>query len=432
MSLLINLALESQKTLSIPYTSSTIADEVCVAICTHLNIGPSARHIFALRVSSKNFLHPTATFQDSTSSLEFRIRFKVASLAKLKKLDSNAFEYYYHQTRLDVIECNVPDIVYEKHRAELLGLAITDMFRVVMEKEVSVEAIEQDYRKFVPKVLLKKHRFFVKKPIRKNLVNLCKAVKDKPFSADFLKSQYLGEVDLIAPEYLSETFKAVIDVDGRSCYIIVKVTPPHVPNSGVKYCWESKRNPQNWTHMCTIEELGFVTTRDDASIEITRLNGIPIYIKFHKLSDMWSFVSLLNGYYKLTCKWTFALCQSLITPAMKRLHSMRCHGPVGGEFSYAKLEVKTNNQAGCYIIRESETSFNSYYIDVCVKDRLSSAPKTFKLTRLANDQYIFNDDLEPYDSLTQLVEAYSQPEGAIYLKECIYPSEYGDRPPFYH
>ncbi|XP_066255438.1 tyrosine-protein kinase hopscotch-like isoform X2 [Euwallacea similis] len=428
MALLIHLALENQKTIFIPYTSSTIADEVCIAVCTKLNIGPLARHIFALRLPSKNFLHPTATFRDSTIPLEFRVRLKVASLAKLKKLDSNAYDYFYHQVRLDVIGSNVPDIVYEKHRAELLGLAITDMFRVVMENGVSKESVEEEYRKFVPKVLLKKHRFFVKKPIRTHLEKLEEAVKIKPFGVDFLKSQYLGELDLIAPEYLSETYRALIDVEGRSCFITIKVTPPNVPDSGVKYCWESKRDRQDWTHMCTVEELGFITTRDDASIEITRLSGIPIYIKFHKLEDMWSFVSLLDSYYRLTCKWTFSLCQNLITPSMKKLHSMRCHGPVGGEFSYTKLETKANNQAGCYIIRESETSFSSYYIDVCVKDRLSSAPKTFKLERLKENQYVFNNDSQPYSSLEQLIEAYSKPEGIIYLKECVYPSEYDISP----
>lgn len=42
---------------------------------------------------------------------------------------------------------------------------------------------------------------------------------------------------------------------------------------------------------------------------------------------------------------------------------------IRGEFSYAKLEEKCNKKPGCFILRESETSFDNYYIDVCTKKR---------------------------------------------------------------
>lgn len=44
------------------------------------------------------------------------------------------------------------------------------------------------------------------------------------------------------------------------------------------------------------------------------------------------------------------------------------HFYLRGEFSYAKLESKRGNRAGCFIIRESESKYNSYYIDVCMKE----------------------------------------------------------------
>lgn len=42
-----------------------------------------------------------------------------------------------------------------------------------------------------------------------------------------------------------------------------------------------------------------------------------------------SFVSALDGYYRLAVKWTFNLCGEIVTPSLERLYKLKCHGPVG-------------------------------------------------------------------------------------------------------
>lgn len=115
-----------------------------------------------------------------------------------------------------------------------------------------------------------------------------------------------------------------------------------------------------------------------------------------------------------------------------------------GEFSYAKLADKRDNKPGCFILRESELKYNIYYIDVCMKERLkihrnkpktcislnynfSFKPKTFKLERLPSGDFIFNDDLTRYKTVQQLMAAYNDPNGVIFLQECLLPSEYGNK-----
>lgn len=70
-----------------------------------------------------------------------------------------------------------------------------------------------------------------------------------------------------------------------------------------------------------------------------------------------------------------------------------------------------------------------YVISILLKWKVtfyfSSKPKTFKLERLTGDEFIFNDDLTRYRSISQLMSAYNDPQGVIYLGECIPPSEYG-------
>lgn len=180
----INLALESEKSISVPYTGTMTAEDVCVIVCKQLNIGTLARHLFALRVTGKGvFLMPNATFRDKLTTLDFRIRFKVAHIAKLRKLDVSAYNYYFQQARTDVLDNKIPDLVYEKYRRELLGLGITDMYRVMLEKGISREIVESEYKKYVPKDVLKKHAFFIKKPIHDHLVQLEKNSRKKPIDA---------------------------------------------------------------------------------------------------------------------------------------------------------------------------------------------------------------------------------------------------------
>lgn len=62
---------------------------------------------------------------------DFRLRFKPSSLHRLKQVDIKAYDYYFLQARSDVMDSNVPDIVYERHKQELIGLGVSDMYRFV-------------------------------------------------------------------------------------------------------------------------------------------------------------------------------------------------------------------------------------------------------------------------------------------------------------
>ncbi|XP_045460768.1 tyrosine-protein kinase hopscotch isoform X2 [Harmonia axyridis] len=425
--LTINLVLDN-KTVEVPYTNTTTAEDVCIHVCKSLGIGPLARHLFALRLTGKYlFLTPSACFGPKYVVFDLRIRFKVSRLQDLRKLDARAYDYFFHQARIDLLKNKIPDMVFEKFKKELVGLGITDMYRVMLEKDIPKEIVENEYRKYIPKEVLKRHAFFIKKPIRETLSKLQKTKHD----VGFVKDEYLNQLNLLAPDYLSETYKAVMDQDGSTIHILIKVSPPNSSSendeanlAAIKYSLESKKD--KWQLIGTIEDMAYVSIRIDGTVEISRTNGIPFYLKFNALPSMWSFISLLDGYYRLSCKWTFNICKDAPTPSLQKLYIMKCHGPVGGEFSYAKLEEKRSNRPGCFIIRESETKYNQYFIDVCIKN--SSKPKTFKLEKISKDEYIFNDDLTRYKNIHQLISAYNNPNGPIFLQECLPPSEYDKSP----
>lgn len=176
--LTINLAIDN-KIVYVPYNSTTTAEDVCITLCKQLGIGAVARHLFALRSNNKFvFFMPAASFGEKNPIFDFRIRYKVANISRLKKLDIKAYDYYFHQARIDVMENRIPDLVFEKYRRELLGLGVTDMYRVMLEKDIPQDTVESDYKKYVPKEVVKRHSFFIKKPIHDILGKIKKAGQD--------------------------------------------------------------------------------------------------------------------------------------------------------------------------------------------------------------------------------------------------------------
>lgn len=172
------------KPITVKCDNKLTAEDVCIQICKHLNISPLTRNLFALRLTNKNiFLAPCDTIGEKSVTLDFRIRFKVANLATLCKIDIHAYDYYFHQVRKDVLENKIPGLVYENCKRELLGLGITDMYRVMLEKEIPKETIESQYRKYVPKEVWKRHAFFTRKPIRDNLKLLEKSTEKTKHNA---------------------------------------------------------------------------------------------------------------------------------------------------------------------------------------------------------------------------------------------------------
>lgn len=261
---------------SFSYTKETTAEDICIRICRDLKITPAVRHIFALKVpGGKNvFLMPSQTFTEKKTNFEFRfeismkildvcckklvcrVRFKVSNIEKLKTTDVNAYNYFFHQARYDVLKNRVPDLIYDKFRWELVGLGITDMYRAMLEDGSTRETVESDYKKYMPNEVLKRHAFFIKRPIQTTLAKLQRAGYDKWLVVAgtienkrmqivryrYVKAQYLKQLNSMAPEYLVEDYTAYKPEDNTTVPITIRVSPYHPTEPGLKYCYDTKKN----------------------------------------------------------------------------------------------------------------------------------------------------------------------------------------------
>ncbi|RZF41575.1 hypothetical protein LSTR_LSTR000289 [Laodelphax striatellus] len=417
----VHTSLEPER-LTYKIKDDTFAEDILIKCCRELKIGPICRHVFALRIrNGEEFISPGVVLALSqTTEFELRIRFKLPAGKSFRKLDLNAYNYYFHQVRNDIIDNRISDISYDKYKDELVGLAVTDMYRVIVETGNNREVIENDYKTFIPKEIKKRHYFRVKKLIRNSLTTLINC----NYNSERVRSAYLSNFEDMAPNYLCEQYEALIDDAGKNeRRVILIVDPYHRDQPGLRCCYDGK---SEYHHLCSIEELCFISVNMKSfDAEISRKSGIPIYLRFETEKSFLSFMGLLDGYYRLMVIWTFNLCNNFQTPSLQSLNAIKCHGPVGGEFSYAKLSEKRNNEEGCFILRESETAYDTYYMDVCTNK--SSKPTSYKIEMKGPEDYIFDGGMS-YPSIKQLIASLRQPDSSIALKECLPPSEYDDSP----
>lgn len=224
----------------------TTAEDIILECCKSLQIGPVARHLFALRFHNGNeFVSPGVRILESNrSDFDFRLRYKVSSVNKvppfkrLERIDTRAYNYYFHQARSDILDNKIPDISYSKNKDELVGLGVVDMYRVMLEQGVSRNEVESDYKKYIPKEVRRHHyNIFVKKPVRNCLSDV---ISSNIMNIIDVINAYLQQFEDMAPNYLTEEYKAVMDDAGTLRNVIIKVDPYNKKFPGVSFCYEGK------------------------------------------------------------------------------------------------------------------------------------------------------------------------------------------------
>lgn len=95
--------------------------------------------------------------------------FQIKDLPTLKSLDKNAYNYFYHQVKWDLINGKIPDLVYPNHKEKVLGLIVTNMYIEMLEYNTSVDELKKNYKKYVPEKYVKKHSFYIKQKIAEQL-----------------------------------------------------------------------------------------------------------------------------------------------------------------------------------------------------------------------------------------------------------------------
>lgn len=230
-----------------PVTINTTVEDVIIETSKLLNIGPVARHLFGLRILSTDdnlWLSPSLFILYSKSEhhvYEYKLRYKMPDVKRLKTTDRYAYNFYFYQVKSDLLKSKVTGLCYDTYKRELIGLGVADMYRAILEEDKSRETVEQNYKQFMPKEVVKQHMFFLKKPVQDTLKKIINNNTVDTHYVSVIKESYLEQFNSIAPDYLEEEYKAFHSENGCSVNVTFRVNPYHTEMPGVRMCTENRK-----------------------------------------------------------------------------------------------------------------------------------------------------------------------------------------------
>lgn len=225
----------------------------------------------------------------------------------------------------------------DRLKDKILGLAVTDVLRyllslgctdlqTLLSKAFNDKVI--DWACFLPRQHLDMKRSLM--TIKKNEIkaSLENAFDHSHNSVEYVKKEFIEcfagpKRSEILVDYHVEKYTAELRLDKKKSIEIEY----QIYNGNSLFVRPTKDRKDNWTPICSIQELVFINFKKiDMEIELSRRNGIPIYLTFGSERDLKSFVSLLDGYHRLSVDWTCSLCESLSSPHLARLKHNKTHG----------------------------------------------------------------------------------------------------------
>uniref|UniRef100_A0A7N6C1Z1 Tyrosine-protein kinase n=1 Tax=Anabas testudineus TaxID=64144 RepID=A0A7N6C1Z1_ANATE len=393
-----------------------VAEELCIDAAKACSVSPLYCNLFGLfRERDRLWFSPNHIFQleeSASEDLYFRIRYYfpgwysggasrayrygVAKGSESPVLDDFwplCYCYFFVQWRNDFVNGLVKIPNSHETQEECLGMAVLDMTRTAKEKQMSPLDIYHtiSYKSFLPKDMraqIQDCSFLTRKRIRFRFKRFIQQFSQCRTTARDLKLKYLISMESLEKAFYTETFQVREPSSGQLIILVAADT-------GIQWCREKLKDS---------DQVGTVTLCDfpdvtDISIKQASKEGAadcPL-----------SFVSLIDGYYRLTTDAHHYLCKEVAPLRLVEAISSRCHGPISMEFAIHRLQ-KCGNKRGLYILRCSPKDFNKYFLTFPVEVYDAVEYKHCQITRSASGEFNLSGTKRNFSSLQELLTCYQK------------------------
>uniref|UniRef100_A0A8C7N075 Tyrosine-protein kinase n=1 Tax=Oncorhynchus kisutch TaxID=8019 RepID=A0A8C7N075_ONCKI len=323
--------------------------------------------------------------------------------------DDNVMSYLFAQWRSDFVHSWVIIPVDHETQEECLGMAVLDMMRMAKESSQSPVDIYNDtsYKSFLPKDIrahIQEYHFVTRKRIRHRFRKFIQQFSQCKATARDLKLKYLVNLETLHPAFYSECFRVTESLEGEVTIVVTG-------NNGIQ--WSREEDKEGFQTYCDFPEVIDISIKQankEGSIEsrivtINRQDSQTLELEFRSLSEALSFVSLVDGYYRLIADAHHFLCKEVAPPRLLEAIQSYCHGPVSMDFAIGKLR-RSGNHKGLYILRSSPKDYNKYFLSfVC--DSLVEY-KHCQIVKTDQGDYILSGATKSFASLRELLHRYQK------------------------
>uniref|UniRef100_A0A671UPZ4 Tyrosine-protein kinase n=1 Tax=Sparus aurata TaxID=8175 RepID=A0A671UPZ4_SPAAU len=407
------------------------AENVCIQVGKKCGILPVYQSLFGLASDDLSFWYPPSHMFKTEENLivHFRVRFFFGnwfgegprasyrySLTRGRVtpvLDYSVIEYLFAQLRSDFIASEAGVSPPLSAQEECLGLAVLDMWRMAKERHQSVKDLCKtvSYKSCLPK----SHRHEIQKRnrldryrIRNTLKRFLKNLGNCSVDECSLKLRYLIELAGIEPSLGSETYRVNEHMKHSSTQVLLFISrsllvilPTH----------EFSLFRLQWQTFCDFKDIIDISIKracheqapqDSRMVTVTRNDDRCLEAKFQSLKEALSFVSLVDGYFRLTTDSSHYFCQDIAPPSLLEGIKNHCHGPITSEFAVNKLK-KSGFKGGTFLLRKSPKNYDNFFLTtplgldykdcLIIKNQQFSLPgvqKTFSSLRELTSHYQHN------------------------------------------
>ncbi|XP_064032535.1 tyrosine-protein kinase JAK2 isoform X2 [Pogoniulus pusillus] len=379
-----------------------VAEEICAVCCKACGIMPVYHNMFALMSEAERMWYPPNHIfhvdEATRLVLIYRIRFYFPHWycngtnrayrygllrgAESPVLDDLVMSYLFAQWRADFLDGWIQMPVTHETQEECLGMAVLDMMRVAKEQDQTPLAIYNSisYKMFLPKCVRAKiqdYHILTRKRIRYRFRKFIQQFGQCKATARNLKLKYLINLETLQSAFYSEVFEVKEpggDPSGEESFATIVITG----NGGIQ---------------CSRGKLKDCETLAEQEAE------------FQSLREALSFVSLIDGYYRLTADAHHYLCKEVAPPSVLENIQSNCHGPIFMDFAINKLK-KAGNQTGFYVLRCSPKDFKKYFLTFAIERENTTDYKHCLITKNENGEYNLSGTKRSFANLKDLLTCY--------------------------
>uniref|UniRef100_A0A667XPA3 Tyrosine-protein kinase n=1 Tax=Myripristis murdjan TaxID=586833 RepID=A0A667XPA3_9TELE len=406
-----------------------VAEELCIDAARACSVSPPYLSLFGLfRERDGLWFSPNHIFQLDESSSEdvfFRIRyyfpgwysggasrayrFGVTKGSESPVVDDFVMAYLFSQWRSDFVNGLVKIPSSHETKEECLGMAVLDMTRTAKERQMSPLDIYHtiSYKSFLPKDMraqIQDCNFLTRKRIRFRFKRFIQQFSQCRATARDLKLKYLISMESLEKAFYTETFQ-VREPAGGLLTILVAA------DSGIQWCRDRHKDSEQLQTLCDFPDVTDVSIKQASKegavesrvVTINKQDGKNLELEFPSLAEALSFVSLIDGYYRLTTDAHHYLCKEVAPPRIVEAITSHCHGPISMEFAINRLQ-KSGNKRGLYILRCSPKDFNKYFLTFPVGVQY----KHCQITRSASGEFNLSGTKRNFSSLQELLSCYQK------------------------
>ncbi|OXB62783.1 hypothetical protein ASZ78_017079 [Callipepla squamata] len=434
-----------------------VAEEICTVACKACGIMPVYHNMFALMSETERVWYPPNHIfhvdEATRLMLLYRIstsrayRYGIIRGSESPVLDDLVMSYLFAQWRDDFLGGWIQMPVTHETQEECLGMAVLDMMRVAKEKDQTPLAVYNSvsykmflpkcvrakiqeyhiltrkrisYKMFLPKCVrakIQEYHILTRKRIRYRFRKFIQQFGQCKATARNLKLKYLINLETLQSAFYSEVFEVKEPGGGPSgeeSFATIVITG----NGGIQCSRGKLKNcetlaEQDLQTYCDFPDIIDVSIKQASQegsserriVTIHKQDSKNLEAEFQSLREALSFVSLIDGYYRLTADAHHYLCKEVAPPSVLENIQSNCHGPIFMDFAINKLK-KAGNQTGFYVLRCSPKDFKKYFLTFAIERENATDYKHCLITKNENGEYNLSGTKRSFGNLKDLLTCY--------------------------